>query len=329
MDQIIDNNGKIFPVAPGAKIWGADLRGRNLEGAEFPKIHFGPIDKSTGWDMPSDYYEEQNWPGIKTDLTGANLSDANLVNCNFNDAEIDGCNFSNAKLTESILMSIENALFRNTELSDAIFEGFYDDCNFEGAVLNGAHLTYDSAFSNCIFRGADVSVSSCDAVTFLNCDFTQASCSEFHNGVVTNCNFDRSNLESVFATNAEFANCSFINSSFIDAILCTATFSDSRFVACNFADTILDLEDADWDLYPELESLGMWLDDDEDVFQLRTSFYNCTVVDIDFSMCNLKKVTFKECSFENSKFTGAQLDGTEFIDCTFTNCDTPEDLKPK
>jgi hypothetical protein len=24
-----------------------------------------------------------------------------------------------------------------------------------------------------------------------------------------------------------------------------------------------------------------------------------------------------------------QLDGTEFIDCTFNNCDTPEDLTPK
>ena len=327
MDQIIDNNGKIFPVSPGAKIWGADLRGRNLEGAQLSEIHFGPIDKSTGWDMPSDYYEEQGWPGIKTDLTGANFSGANLVNCNLNAAEIDGCNFSNANLTKSILMSIENALFRDTELSDVIFEGFYDDCNFEGAVLNGAHLTYDSAFSNCIFRGADVSVSSCDAVTFLDCDFTQANCIEFHNGIITNCNFEGSDLGYLFAANAQFTNCIFKNSDFSDAILCTATFSDSKFMACNFAGTILDLEDADWDLYPELESLGMWLDDDEDILQLRTGFYNCTVVDIDFSMCNLKKVTFKECAFENSKFTGAQLDGAEFIDCTFTNCEVPEDLR--
>lgn len=329
MDQITDNNGKIFPVAPGAKVWGADLRGRNFEGAQLPGLHFGPIDQSTDWDSPSDYYEEQDWPGIKTDLSGANFSGANLASCNFNDTEIDGCNFSKAKLTKSILMSIENALFRDTELSDAIFEGFYDDCDFEGAVLNGAHLTFDSAFSNCNFRGADVSVMSCDAVTFLDCDFTQANCSAFHNGVITNCNFDRSDLGSVFAANADFTNCIIKNSDFSDAIFCTATFSDSQFVACNFAGIILDLEDADWDLYPELESLGLWLDDDEDVFQLRTGFYNCTAVDIDFSMCNLKKVTFKECAFENSKFTGAQLDGTKFIDCTFANCEVPEDLKPK
>jgi uncharacterized protein YjbI with pentapeptide repeats len=228
-----------------------------------------------------------------------------------------------------VFYSAENSSFLGADLSDSGLEGYYTSCNFEQANLSGAFITFDSIFSDCNFHGAVFLVRSCNAVTFQDCDFTQATWSEFQNGVIENCNFDSTNCDSLYAPNADFTNCSFKNSIFSDAILCTASFSESQFVACDFTGTILDLEDADWDLYPELESLGMWLDDDEDVFQLRTRFYNCTVVDIDFSMCNLKKVTFKECSFENSKFTGAQLDGTEFIDCTFTNCEVPEDFKPK
>ena len=329
MDQIIDNNGKIFPVSPGAKIWGADLRGRNLEGAQLSEIHFGPIDKSTGWDSPSDYYEEQVWPGIETDLSGANFSYADLSKCNLHKTNIDGCNFDNAKLLTSVFNSADNSSFRGANLSDSGVEGYYTNCNFEQANLYGAFITYDSIFSDCNFRGAVFSVCSCDAVTFQDCDFTKATCSVFQNGVIENCNFDLTDFESLYAPNADFTDCKFVNVNFSNAILCPASISDSQFVACSFAGIILDLEDADWDLYPELESVGMWLDDDEDILQLRTGFYNCTVVDIDFSMCNLKKITFKECAFENSKFTGAQLDGAEFIDCTFTNCEVPEDLKPK
>jgi|GEM_PF-3972223 uncharacterized protein YjbI with pentapeptide repeats len=90
------------------------------------------------------------------DLTGLNLSQADLRNCNFGDISFRGANFKNADLrgAEMLNANWEGAIFDYANMQgQTLVKMKFQNCSFENTNLTGACLK-DSSFIRAKFPGA-------------------------------------------------------------------------------------------------------------------------------------------------------------------------------
>jgi uncharacterized protein YjbI with pentapeptide repeats len=137
------------------------------------------------------------------ELTGINLSEANLRDTDFWGAELKKANLSKATLIDTS--------FVKANLPGVNLAGLYiRDSKFIGANLSGARLCTSFIF-NCNFREADLSKANLSVSSFAGANFSGANLSEgnlceasFHNADFTNANLSSANLKEASLENSNF-----------------------------------------------------------------------------------------------------------------------------
>jgi uncharacterized protein YjbI with pentapeptide repeats len=167
----------------GANLRNASLRGANLQGASFSRWHFP---RCVDWELSDSCYS-------LTDLTAADLSQADLTSANFNFAYLSGANLRRTNLTnvDFSYATLTGADFaganvRNTNFNVA-FEGgsgwpfgsgitpaqLYSTASYQAHDLSGIDFTNnDLAGAN--FAGQNLTNATFYAATLSDTDFTGA-----------------------------------------------------------------------------------------------------------------------------------------------------------
>lgn len=114
-----------YKIEPGAKLIQADLSGIDLSGTDLSQANL------IGADLR------------RSDLSGANLSEACLVEANLRKADLSGANLSGANLNEATLeeANLSGANLSGANLSETCLIGAnLTGADLSGADLSGAHL---------------------------------------------------------------------------------------------------------------------------------------------------------------------------------------------
>jgi len=90
-----------------------------------------------------------------------NIEKCNFSQANFSGAEISGVNFENNSVTDAV-WSI--TLFKNTNISNIVFEGTFEDCHFEGCSFYSVTFQ-NSTIKNTFFKNNK----NLKRVKFINC----------------------------------------------------------------------------------------------------------------------------------------------------------------
>ncbi len=153
MSEFIQING--YNITPGADLTNADLHDANLEGVNLTGANLtganltgANLQRSilytanlTNANFTGANLTRANLRGERTILTGANFTNATLVQINFRNSDLNGVNFENANLTNGILngANMVGANFRGANLTGiqmgrATTQGMRQE-DLEGATL--------------------------------------------------------------------------------------------------------------------------------------------------------------------------------------------------
>lgn len=157
----------------GLPLRGADLRSRNLVGAELKYADLSNANLA-GVDLSGAQLE-------RADLRGANLRGANLQNADLSLAILANADLRNANLREARLIAtvVQEADLRQADLTEAwIAESNFTRANLIGAKLSNAALHscdfFETALDDADLRGADFFESHLVSTSLQNADLTGA-----------------------------------------------------------------------------------------------------------------------------------------------------------
>lgn len=184
------------------------------------------------------------------DVSGLDLSDANLAGVSLKWATAEETDFSSARFFEMPTASsgddergatrLVTSSFYRVKASRAVFDGAemfrfkMSSCDFTSASFRGARLvsaSIDGTFEGADFRGADLSKCRGTRVNFVDAVLEDAVLS---NAQLRSCRFDGANLRGATLNAADLWNCSFVG-----ADLTRANLTGANLTGCDLEDATL------------------------------------------------------------------------------------------
>ena len=257
----------------------------------------------------------------QADLSGANLSFLN-TNDNTggaNEPNMTGANLTNANLYKVFLRRTEvlGAIFINANLTFATFIAriTLDHCNFSGAILNGARFSMHCRFPLAKFIGASMIGTSFYYIgqepggTTTSVDFTKANLTDavFEWTTIGYCTFKNTNLSGAnFEKQCQISHSTFTDVDFNNASYNYSNFNNSKFINCSFVDARMNYNKAN-----EYVSSGRTI--------AWPMFYNSTMTNCDFTGAKIGEADFTDVDFSGCTFTNVELRDVNLTDAKLAN----------
>lgn len=145
------------------KFIGSDLSGLTLGNNNIEKCDFSSSDIRDSKIQSSNLLSNQfnNCSFIDAEFFKSNIGKCNFSDANFSGAEIVSVNFESNNVKNAVW---KITLFKNTSISDVVFDGTFEDCQFEGCSFYGVKFQ-NATLINTFFKNNK----KLKRVQFLNC----------------------------------------------------------------------------------------------------------------------------------------------------------------